>query len=141
MKQIDSIRNALNTALARLEELEQTLEHRAPALYEWDATMICTVAAAEFGVNRDALYVDSRDRAIVDSRHTAMYLMGKHLPMSIYQIAAHFRSDMHRTTVISAMSGIRDKIETSPIFSAKIVRAETAYLIAKNGRNNENNTN
>jgi len=128
-------------ALKRLEELEQTLEHRAPALYEWDATMICTVAAAEFGVNRDALYVDSRDRAIVDARHTAMYLMGKHLPMSIHQIAAHFRSDMHRTTVISAISGIRDRLETSPTFSAKIVRAESKYLVAKNGRNNENNTN
>ncbi|NBW21102.1 MAG: hypothetical protein EBR82_75375, partial [Caulobacteraceae bacterium] len=77
-----------------------------------------------------------------DARHTAMYLMGKHLPMSTTQIASHFRADMCRTTVISAMSGIRDKIETSPTFSAKIVRAETAYLIAKNGRNtNENDQN
>jgi len=142
MKQIDRIRNALNMALARLEELEQTLEHKAPALYEWDATMICTVAAQEFNVNRDALYVKTRDKAIVDARHTAIFLMKKHLAMSATQVAEHFRSDMNRSTVNSAVSSIQDRIETNPNFSAKIVRAETAYLIAKNARNtNENDQN
>jgi chromosomal replication initiation ATPase DnaA len=139
MKQIDSIRNALNTALARLEELEQTLEHRAPALYEWDATTICSVAAEEFGVGRDSLYVKARDRAIVDARHTAIYLMKKYLGMSATQIATHFRSDMNRSTVNYAVSGIRDKIEQNLNFSAKIIRAESKYLIAKNERNTNEN--
>jgi len=142
MKQIETVRNALNMALKRLEELEQTLEHRAPALYEWDATMICTVSAQEFGVNRDALYVKTRDRAIVDARHTAIYLMKKHLAMSATQVAEHFRSDMNRSTVNSAVSSIQDRIEANPNFSAKIVRVESKYLIAKNERyTNENDQN
>lgn len=139
MKHIQDIRHSLNIALARLNELELALAHRAPEVHEWDAKTITECVAKEFGISKEILYVRARGRPMVYARQVAMFLMSKHTSMVPREITAHFRPDMHIGTHTYAVKAVSTMMELDPIFSGKVVRAETAYLIAKNAKiaNNE----
>ena len=139
MKHIEDIRHALNIALARLNELELALAHRAPEVHEWDAKTITECVAKEFGISKEILYVRARGRPMVYARQVAMFLMSKHTSMVPREITAHFRPDMHIGTHTYAIKAVSTMMELDPVFSGKVVRAETQYLIAKNAKiaNNE----
>lgn len=131
MTHINDIRNALNAALARLHDLELLLEHRAANAYEWDANAITTACAEQWGIAKNVLYAPARGRPLVYARQAAMFLMAKHTTMQPREIASHFRPDMHIGTVAYAIKAVSSMMEMDPLFAGKVVRAETAYLIAK----------
>ena len=134
MKHIQDIRHSLKTALARLNELELSLTNKTAAAYQWDVDTIAECVAKEFGFAKEMFHARSLPRPVTYARQAAMFLMSKHIGLSATEVCTHFRHDMHISIYYAAMKSVMDKMEIDPIYSGKVVRAETAYLIQKNNK-------
>lgn len=131
MTHIEDIRNFLNAATVRLRELEEMLEQRSTSVHGWDANAIATACAKEWGLHQGALHSTAQDRPVVQARQAAMFLMAKHTAKARKEIGLFFRPDLNVSTVAYALRCVPSMMEDDNNFAGKIVRAETAYLIAK----------
>jgi len=94
----------------RLELACQAIEDYVTASRPPEAADIERIVAAHFGVTRDALHSDSRDRTVTNARGIAMYLIRKHTSMSLPEIGRGFGHKPH-STVLMAVRRIQDLVD------------------------------
>lgn len=134
MTHIEDIRNFLNAAMARLAELEAIIEQRTNSVHGWDASVITQACADQWTLQSGTLHSPSQERPIAHARQAAMFLMAKHTPKSRREIAKFFRPDMDVSTVNYAIRNVPVLMQADANFAGKVVRAETAYIIAKQNK-------
>lgn len=134
MTHIEDIKNFLNAAMARLTELEAIIEQRTNSIHGWDASVITQACADQWTLQAGSLHSPSQERPIAHARQAAMYLMAKHTPKSRREIAKFFRPDMDVSTVNYAVRNVPTLMQADTNFAGKVVRAETAYLVAKQNK-------
>ena len=134
MKDIEKIRNSLTSALIRLNELELSLTKKRSEAIDWDSRTIVNAVANEFGVASELFYAKSCPLPVKYARQVAIYLISKHTGIKYSEVCAHFRKNLSGNVYYVAMKSVMDKMEIDPIYSGKVVRAETAYLIQKNNK-------
>lgn len=105
------------TAVAALAKRPADLEMARKAVSERadrapEPADVERVAAAYFGLSRDAIHSDSRDRTISLARAVTMYLIRKHTRMSYPEIG-RFLGNKNHSTVLMAVRRIEKTLETN----------------------------
>lgn len=101
---------SLTRECIRLDLAQRAIEEYAAAAQPPEAADIERLAALHFGVSRDALRSNSRDRTVTHARGITMFLLRKHTRMSFPEIGRMLGNKQH-STVLMAVRRIQDLLD------------------------------
>lgn len=118
---------SLNGSSITLELAQQTLKDLVPRLrHELNAEAILKLVAFNFGLKIADLKSDKRARNLSEPRQVCMYLLRKHLMMSLPEIG-RFMGGKHHTTVLHGVNEIISRSKTDPEIESKISKIEGLF--------------
>jgi chromosomal replication initiator protein len=106
---------------------QQTLKDLVPRMrHELNADAILKLVAFNFGLKIADLKSDKRARNLSEPRQVCMYLLRKHLMMSLPEIG-RFMGGKHHTTVLHGVNEIISRSKSDPEIEMKISKIEGLF--------------
>ncbi|HPM24648.1 MAG TPA: chromosomal replication initiator protein DnaA [Phycisphaerae bacterium] len=102
----------------QLDLARRAVEDYVAAVRPPEPADIERIAAAHFGVTREALHSGSRDRTVTHARSVAMHLIRKHTRLSFPEIGRFFGNKQH-STVLMAVRRIQNLVDRNGAVSWK----------------------
>ena len=116
---------SLNHTSITMELAQQTLRDLVPKIrYQLTPDGILKLVALTFGLKISDLKADKRARVLSEPRQICMYLLRKHLMMSLPEIGA-FMGNRHHTTILHGVNEIISRSKTNPEIENNIARIES----------------
>ena len=118
---------SLNASSISLELAQQTLRDLVPRIrHELTADGILKLVALTFGLKIADLKSDKRARNLSEPRQICMYLLRKHLMMSLPEIGA-FLGNKHHTTILHGVNEIISRSKNDPELESQISKIEGLF--------------
>lgn len=118
---------SLNNSSINLDLAQQILRDLVPKLrHELTADGILKLVALTFGLKISDLKSDKRARNLSEPRQICMYLLRKHLMMSLPEIGT-FMGNRHHTTVLHGVTEIVSRSKTDPELENNIAKIEGLF--------------
>lgn len=118
---------SLNNSSINLDLAQQILRDLVPKLrHELTADAILKLVALTFGLKISDLKSDKRARNLSEPRQICMYLLRKHLMMSLPEIGT-FMGNRHHTTVLHGVNEIVSRSKTDPELENNIAKIEGLF--------------
>lgn len=116
---------SLNHTSITMGLAQQTLRDLVPKIrYQLTPDGILKLVALTFGLKITDLKADKRARVLSEPRQICMYLLRKHLMMSLPEIGA-FMGNRHHTTILHGVNEIISRSKTNPEIENNIARIES----------------
>ena len=116
---------SLNHTSITMELAQQTLRDLVPKIrYQLTPDGILKLVALTFGLKITDLKADKRAHVLSEPRQICMYLLRKHLMMSLPEIGA-FMGNRHHTTILHGVNEIISRSKTNPEIENNIARIES----------------
>ena len=118
---------SLNNSSINLDLAQQILRDLVPRLkHELTADGVLKLVALTFGLKIADLKSNKRARNLSEPRQICMYLLRKHLMMSLPEIGA-FMGDRHHTTILHGVNEIISRSKTDPELEINISKIESLF--------------
>jgi chromosomal replication initiator protein len=118
---------SLNSSSITLDLAQQTLKDLVPRMrHELNADAILKLVAFNFGLKIADLKSDKRARNLSEPRQVCMYLLRKHLMMSLPEIGK-FMGGKHHTTVLHGVNEVISRSKSDPEIEMKISKIEGLF--------------
>jgi chromosomal replication initiator protein len=118
---------SLNNSTISLDLAQQTLRDLVPKLrHELTPDGILKLVALTFGLKISDLKSDKRARNLSEPRQICMYLLRKHLMMSLPEIGT-FMGNRHHTTVLHGVNEIISRTKADPELESDIAKIEGLF--------------
>ncbi len=118
---------SLNGSAITLELAQQTLRDLVPRIrHELTPDGILKLVALTFGLKIADLKSDKRSRNLSEPRQICMYLLRKHLMMSLPEIGT-FMGNRHHTTILHGVNEIIIRSKADPELESNISKIESLF--------------